>query len=81
MTLFLCKVQIIYTLVIQKLTIVIYNTIRGFIMEKNEIIRENDEHVIFIDRLTDHHIEVSNLPKVEKKDKKKKKPKKNKKNK
>ncbi len=50
-------------------------------MEKNEIIRENDEHVIFIDRLTDHHIEVDNLPKEKKKDKKKKKPKKNKNNK
>ena len=50
-------------------------------MEKNEIIRENDEHVIFIDRLTDHHIKIDNLEKEKKKDKKKKKNKKNKNNK
>ena len=55
MTLFLCKVQNIYIFDIQKLTIIIYTIVRGFTMEKNKIIQDK-KHIIFIDRLTDHHI-------------------------
>ena len=69
---FLCKVQNIYTFDIQKLTIIIYTIVRGFSMEKNNKLL-NDDHVIFIDRLIDHHIEENNLPKKNKKDKKSKK--------
>ena len=56
MTIFLCKVQIFYIIDIQKLTIIIYTIYRGFIMEKNKNIQEKNDHVIFIDRLIDHHI-------------------------
>ena len=63
MTLFLCKVQNIYIFDIQKLTIIIYTIVRGFTMEKNKIIQDK-KHIIFIDRLTDHHIKDTNSFKV-----------------
>lgn len=63
MTLFLCKVQNIYIFDIQKLTIIIYTIVRGFTMEKNKIIQDK-KHIIFIDRLTDHHIKDNNSFKV-----------------